>query len=211
MAEDHLVVREAIGALLQASGGFLVVGQARTGGEAVALAAKLKPDLIVMDVAMPELNGCEATRRIIARDPRARVLALSAYSDDEYVLRLVAVGALGFVAKHSSGALLMKAIREVAAGKAFFSPNIARRLLRSERLARDLRKTACAPGNLLTSREEEVLQLVAEGAANKQIAARLEISIKTVEKHRQRLMTKLDIHETAGLTRYAIASGRVEA
>lgn len=211
LAEDHLLVREGLSALLQSAGEFLVVGQARTGTDAVALAAKLKPDVVVMDVAMPELNGCEATRRIIARDPGARVVALSAYSDDEYVRRLVAVGALGFVAKHSTGALLVRAIREVAAGRAFFSPGIVRRLLRGGRNLRDVSNVADGSGNVLTSREEEVLQLVAEGAANKQIAARLGISIKTVEKHRQRLMTKLDIHETAGLTRYAIASGRVEA
>lgn len=211
LAEDHLVVREGVRALLESTGEFEVVGQADTGLEAVALAAKLKPDVIVMDVAMPGLNGCEATRQIVARDPHVRVLALSAHSDDEYVVRLIAVGALGFVEKQSSGALLARAIREVAAGRAFFSPGITRLLMRSQRQAHERGEPAGSQRDSLTSREEEVLQLVAEGAANKQIAVRLGISIKTVEKHRQQLMNKLDIHETAGLTRYAIASGTIEA
>lgn len=211
LAEDHVVVREGVCALLEASGEFKVVGQAETGMEAVSLAAELRPDVIVMDIAMPGLNGCEATRQIIAQNPAARVLALSAHSDDEYVVRMVAVGALGFVEKQGSSALLLRAIREVAAGRVFFSPGITRLLLRNQRRAREQGQPAGGQRDSLTSREEEVLQLVAEGAANKQIAARLGISIKTVEKHRQQLMNKLDIHETAGLTRYAIASGTIEA
>ncbi len=211
LAEDHIVVREGVRSLLETAGEFKVVGQAETGTEAVALAAELKPDVVVMDIAMPGLNGCEATRQIVARNPAARVLALSAHNDDEYVVRLVAAGALGFVEKQSSGALLARAIREVAAGRAFFSPGVSRPLLRRQRKAREQGRAAGAERASLTSREEEVLQLVAEGAANKQIAARLGISIKTVEKHRQQLMDKLDIHETAGLTRYAIASGTIEA
>ncbi|HLP00651.1 MAG TPA: response regulator transcription factor [Opitutaceae bacterium] len=211
LAEDHVVVREGVCALLEASGEFKVVGQAETGMEAVSLAAELRPDVIVMDIAMPGLNGCEATRQIIAQNPAARVLALSAHSDDEYVVRMVAVGALGFVEKQGSSALLLRAIREVAAGRVFFSPGITRLLLRNQRRAREQGQPAGTQRDSLTSREEEVLQLVAEGAANKQIAARLGISIKTVEKHRQQLMNKLDIHETAGLTRYAIASGTIEA
>ncbi len=211
LAEDHAVVREGVCSLLESAGEFAVVGQAETGLEAVALAAKLKPDVIVMDIAMPGLNGCEATRQIIAHNPAARILALSAHSDDEYVVRLVAVGALGFVEKQSSGALLSRAIREVAAGKVYFSPGVSRLLLRNQRKAQERGLAAGTQRDSLTSREEEVLQLVAEGAANKQIAARLGISIKTVEKHRQQLMNKLDIHETAGLTRYAIASGAIEA
>jgi DNA-binding NarL/FixJ family response regulator len=160
---------------------------------------------------MPGLNGCEATRQILTRNPAARVLALSAHSDDEYVARLITVGALGFVEKQSSGALLLDAVREVGRGKPFFSPPIAKRLLRIEQKAREDGKNAARGYLALTAREREVLQLVAEGAANKQIAAQLGISIKTVEKHRQQLMNKLDIHETAGLTRYAIASGVIES
>ena len=209
LAEDHAVVREGLRSLLEATGEFKVVGEAETGIEAVALAGKLQPDVIVMDIAMPGLNGCEATRQIVARNPAARVLALSAHSDEEYVARLIAVGALGFMEKESKGALLLRAIREVGSGKPFFSPNITRRLLRNQQQAREQGLTEGSRHNVLTSREEEVLQLVAEGAANKQIAVRLGISIKTVEKHRQKLMDKLDIHETAGLTRYAITSGTI--
>ncbi len=208
LADDHLVVREGVALLLKATGEFQIVGMATSGTEAVALAAKLKPEVVVMDIGMRRLNGCEATRRIIAADPRARVLVLSAHSDDEYVVRLIAVGAVGFVEKQSSGALLAEAVRTVAAGKAFFSPDIARRLTLNQRKARAQGKGH--DDNALTSRETEVLQLIAEGAANKHIAARLGISIKTVEKHRQAVMDKLDIHETAGLTRFAIATGVVE-
>ncbi len=211
LAEDHVVVREGVRSLLETTGEFEVVGQAETGMEAVALAASLRPVVVVMDIAMPGLNGCEATRQILAGNPTARVLALSAHSDEEYVVRMVAAGALGFVEKQGSGALLARAIREVAAGRTFFSPGITRMLARRQRKVREQGGVAEARSDDLTARETEVLQLVAEGAANKQIAVRLGISIKTVEKHRQRLMNKLDIHETAGLTRYAISSGAIEA
>jgi DNA-binding NarL/FixJ family response regulator len=206
IAEDHAVVRQGVRALLELSGDFKVVGEAATGLEAVELEEQLHPDVVLMDIAMPGLNGCEATRRIIARNPAARVLALSAHSDDEYVARMAAVGALGFVEKECPGSMMLRAVATVARGEAFFSPAIARRLLRQRRTALEHGATV-DKRPALTTREEEVLQLVAEGAANKQIAVRLGISIKTVEKHRQRLMDKLDIHETAGLTRYALASG----
>jgi DNA-binding NarL/FixJ family response regulator len=159
---------------------------------------------------MPVLNGLEATRQILAADPAARVIILSAHSDDEYVERMTTAGVAGFVEKQTSAEILTKAIREVAGGRSYFSPSIAKRrkIHAGTPLDRDgLRK---ADGSHLTSRETEVLQLVAEGAANKQIAAELGISIKTVEKHRQHLMDKLNIHETAGLTRYAIAQGVIE-
>lgn len=209
LAEDHAVVRQGVRALLELSGDFQVLGEAATGLEAVALAEKLHPDVVVMDIAMPGLNGCEATRRILSHNPAARILVLSAHSDDEYVARMAAVGALGFVEKESPGSVMLRAVATVARGEAFFSPAIARRMLRRRRTALE-NGTVADKRPVLTTREEEVLQLVASGAANKQIAAHLEISIKTVEKHRQRLMDKLDIHETAGLTRYAIASGAVD-
>jgi len=211
LAEDHTIVREGLRALLETTTEFKVIGEAETGLEAVAMAGKLHPDVVVMDIAMPGLNGCEATRQILAKNPAARVLALSAHSDDEYVVRLVAVGALGFVEKQSSGTLLLRAIRDVSSGRAFFSPGITRLLLRRQQADREKGVAAGSQRDALTSREEEVLQLVAEGAANKQIAVRLGISIKTVEKHRQQLMNKLDIHETAGLTRYALSAGSIEA
>jgi len=211
MAEDHAVVRQGLCCLLTSDGHFEIIGQARTGREAVELASTLNPDVILMDIAMPVLNGLEATRQIIAANPAARIIILSAHSDDVYVERMSQAGVAGFLEKQSSAEVLTKAIHTVATGGSFFSPDIAKRLRESQgqAIARDgLPK---AGGIRLTSRETEVLQLVAEGHANKQVAGTLGISIKTVEKHRQHLMDKLNIHETAGLTRYAIAQGIVES
>jgi len=210
LAEDHAVVRDGLRALLDSAGGFAVVGEATNGRDAVALALKVLPSAIVMDVSMPRLNGWEATRQILLDNPSARVLALSARSDDEQVARMLAAGALGFVEKQSSGEILLRAIREVGEGRNFFSTAITRRLLSISRQARELRMDSEQRFSVLTPREEEVLQLVAEGAPNKQIAADLGISAKTVDKHRQQLMNKLGIHDTAGLTRYAILSGTIE-
>jgi DNA-binding NarL/FixJ family response regulator len=211
LAEDHAVVRQGLSALLNADGHFQMVGGARTGREAVDLAESLRPDVILMDIAMPILNGLEATRQILAANPAARVLILSAHSDDEYIKRLCAAGVAGFLEKQSSAEILTQAIREVAAGRTFFSPSIARRLRDQAAQPRDRNGLARINAARLTAREAEVLQLVAEGSANKQIAAVLGISIKTVEKHRQHLMDKLNIHDTAGLTRHAIASGVIES
>ncbi len=210
LAEDHAVVRDGLRAFLQIVDEFSVVGEATNGREAVELACRLHPSVIVMDVAMPKLNGCEATRQILLDNPSARVLALSARSDDEYVARMVAAGARGFLEKQSSGDVLLRAIREVSEGRNFFSPGITRRLAQISRKAREQDLSSGRLQQVLTPREEEVLQLVAEGAPNKQIAAELGISAKTVNKHRQQLMNKLGIHDTAGLTRYAISSGTIE-
>jgi DNA-binding NarL/FixJ family response regulator len=211
LAEDHAIVRQGLCALLKSDGHFLVVGEARTGREAVEMAKALRPDVILMDIAMPVLNGLEATRQILTADPAARVIVLSAHSDDEYIERMNSAGVAGFLEKQTSAEILTKAIREVARGNTFFSPSIAKRLQDNQGRPRDRDGVLKANGRRLTSRESEVLQLVAEGAANKQVAAQLGISIKTVEKHRQHLMDKLNIHETAGLTRYAIAQGIVES
>ncbi|HTZ20725.1 MAG TPA: response regulator transcription factor [Opitutaceae bacterium] len=210
LADDHTVLREGLRAFLKTVEDFEVVGEATTGREAVELARTLRPDVVVMDVAMPKLNGCEATRQIVLDNPAAKVLVLSASSDEAYVTRLIAAGATGFLEKQSSGQVLLRAIREVAAGKTSFGPVITKRLLVVGRKAREQGLAAGQPSPALTSREEEVLQLVAEGAPNKQIAAELGISIKTVDKHRQQLMNKLNIHDIAGLTRYAISSGVIE-
>jgi DNA-binding NarL/FixJ family response regulator len=210
LAEDHSIVRQGLCALLNADGDFLIVGQARTGREAVELVRTLRPDVILMDIAMPVLNGLEATRQILAANPAAKVVILSAHSDDEYIERMSAAGVAGFLEKQTSAEILTKAIREVAKGNRFFSPSIARRMSENFAAPRDRDGLLKANGNRLTSRESEVLQLVAEGSANKQVAAELGISIKTVEKHRQHLMDKLNIHDTAGLTRYAIATGVIE-
>lgn len=214
LAEDHMIVREGLRFLLELKGCFDVVGEAATGHEAVEMARQFQPDVIVMDIAMPALNGFEATRQIRLAAPGSKILVLSAHGDDEYVERMLAEGASGYLIKQNSGQVLVHAIEEITAGRPYFSPPIAKRLRNFESRARErggsgnARSSSARP---LTAREAEVLQLVAEGAANKQIAAKLGISIKTVEKHRQQLMDKLNIHETAGLTRHAIATGVIES
>jgi DNA-binding NarL/FixJ family response regulator len=211
VAEDHSIVREGLCGLLEATGQFTVLGQARTGREAVDMAVLLRPDVILMDIGMPILNGIDATRKILEENPKARVLILSAYSDDLHVGRVDEAGAAGFLEKQTSVEILTEAIREVASKRTFISPAIANRM-RAERRRRELRFGAdTATSTRLTSREAEVLQLVAEGSANKQIAAEMNISIKTVEKHRQKVMDKLNIHGTASLTRYAMEAGIVES
>jgi DNA-binding NarL/FixJ family response regulator len=211
LAEDHAVVRQGLCALLNADGHFKMVGEAKTGREAVEKAKALRPDVILMDIAMPVLNGLEATRQILTANPAAKVIILSAHSDDEYIERMNAVGAVGFLEKQTSADVLTKAIREVAKGNKFFSPSIAKRMSDNQNKPRDRDGLVKVNATRLTSRESEVLQLVAEGSANKQVAAHLGISIKTVEKHRQHLMDKLNIHDTAGLTRYAISAGVIES
>jgi DNA-binding NarL/FixJ family response regulator len=209
LAEDHLIVREGFRALLKAESDIVVVGEARTGREAVTLAKKLRPAVIVMDIAMPLLNGLEATRQIRQALPAARVIMLSAHGDDAYVDQALAFGAAGFLLKQTSSHCLSQAIREVHSGKTFFSDSIAKRLHAQKLPAsgKPLRKRVAR----LTSRELEVLQLIAEGLPNKQVADQLGISIKTVEKHRQSMMQKLNIHDVAGLTRYAIGAGIIES
>ncbi len=210
LVEDHVVMREGLSALLSVDGRFKVAGEARTGREAVKLAEELQPDVILMDIALPELNGLEATRQIMATNPAAKVVVLTAHSDHEYVERMNASGAAGFLEKQTSAKILTKALNEVAKGKNYYSPGIARRLRGNPRNARDRDGALKTKSQKLTVRESEVLQLVAEGLANKQIATTLFISVKTVEKHRQQLMDKLNIHDTAGLTRFAIATGVIE-
>lgn len=210
LAEDHLIVRQGLCALLKLEGNFEIVGEAKNGREAVVLAKSLEADVIVMDIAMPLLNGLEATRQILAANPLAKVLVLSAYSDDEYIERLTTAGALGFLEKQTSAQVLAKAVRELAQGNRFYSPSIAKRLRDAAGRPRERAGLILAKGKPLTRREREVLQLVAEGASNKQMAAGLKISIKTVEKHRQHLMNKLNIHDTATLTRHAIGAGVIE-
>jgi len=211
LADDHTVVRQGLRALLEAEGDIQVIGEADTGRQAVQLARKLLPDIIVMDIAMPLLNGLEATRQITKDIPSAKVLILSSYSDDEYVHQLTEAGAMGYLVKQTAATELIKAIREASKGNAYFSPAISKRLLDQYRESFMRGQPVKKRGDLLTSRESEVLQLIAEGKANKQIAAELCISIKTVEKHRQQVMNKLNIHDVAGLTRYAITKGIIES
>jgi len=211
LAEDHAIVRQGLIALLKTDGSFRIVGEARNGREAVTLALELRPDVILMDIAMPVLNGLEATRQILTANPSARVVILSAHSDDAYIEKMREVGVFGFLEKQTSAEILTKALREVFKGNVFFSPSILKRMSSAPAVVRGRDGLPKNEGRRLTSRESEVLQLVAEGSANKQIADVLGISIKTVEKHRQHLMDKLGIHDTAGLTRHAIATGVIES
>jgi len=211
LAEDHAIVRQGLRLLVEADGDIEVVGEAKTGREAVQMTGELRPEIVVMDIAMPSLNGLEATKQILKAFPATKVLILSAHSDLEYVEQIVKAGALGYLLKQASADILAKAIRELHKGKTFFSPSIAKRLKDDYQKSTDgvgMRKKSSAQ---LTSREVELLQLIAEGKANKQIASELDISIKTVEKHRQHLMEKLNIHDIAGLTRFAIATGIIES
>ncbi len=210
LVDDHTVVRQGLKALLVAEGDIEVVGEAESGRQAVQLAKKLLPDVVLMDIAMPSLNGLEATRQLLREVPSAKVLILSSYADDEYVEQLTEAGAVGYLIKQTAANDLLKAIREVHKGNAYFSPSISKRLMDHYRQAFLSGQPVKKQGERLTSRELEVLQLIAEGKANKQIAAELFISIKTVEKHRQQVMNKLAIHDVAGLTRYAIAKGIVD-
>jgi DNA-binding NarL/FixJ family response regulator len=211
LVEDHMIVREGFRKMIEFEGDFEIVGEAQDGRQAVALVKKLLPAVVLMDIAMPLLNGLEAVRQLRKAVPATRVLMLSAHNDDAYVQSAVEAGAVGFLLKQISAHEVCHAIREVHAGKTFFGAAIARRQRRlnlqpSGRAGALQKKIA-----RLTSREVEVLQLVAEGKANKETAAELGIGMKTVEKHREHLMEKLDIHDTAGLTRYAISAGIIES
>jgi DNA-binding NarL/FixJ family response regulator len=210
LAEDHQIVREGFRSLLKHEDDIEVIGEAETGRQAVHLTQKLRPSVVVMDIAMPLLNGLEATRQIRRDFPETKVLILSAHSDDAYVEQVALLGAAGFLLKQTSSHVLATAIREVERGHTFFSPAVSRRVQTRKQKAAD-RGASKTNGNSLSSREVEVLQLIAEGKPNKQIAAELGVSFKTVDKHRQHLMSKLDIHDTAGLTRYAIAEGIIES
>jgi DNA-binding NarL/FixJ family response regulator len=210
LAEDHVIVRQGLRSLLSTESDIEVVGEAGNGRQAVQMAHQLRPDVVIMDISMPVLNGLEATAQIVGNGYPAKVLILSSHSDDEYVHKLTEAGASGYLVKYAAAGDLIKAVREISKGNAYFSPSILRRLLELYRESNTRGRLVHHDNEHLTSREQEVLQMVAEGFGNKQVAAALCLSIKTVEKHRQQLMDKLDIHEVAGLTRYAIAHGIVE-
>jgi len=210
LAEDHMIVREGFRKMLELEGDFEIVAEAPNGRQAVALAKKFHPDVVLMDIAMPLLNGLEATRQVLKALPVTKVIMLSAHSDDAYVKNATESGAVGFLLKQTSAHDVCRAIREVHKGKTFFSPSISRRQDRINPLTPDRSGALKKKAAVLTSREMEVLQLIAEGKANKETASELAIGIKTVEKHREHIMQKLDIHDTAGLTRYAISAGIIE-
>ena len=210
LAEDHMIVREGFRKMLELENDLQVVGEVEDGRQAVALVKKLRPDVVLMDIAMPRLNGLEATRQLLKAVPTTKVLILYAHSDDAYIEDATDSGAVGFLLKQTSSHVVCEAIREVQKGNTFFCPSIARRLHERDRKSSNPAGTP-ARNPRLTSREIEVLQLIAEGKANKQTAAELGIGLKTVEKHREHLMEKLNIHDTAGLTRYAIGAGIIES
>jgi len=209
LADDHEVVREGLRALLAGEQDMEVVAEAQNGLDAVNLARQVSPEVVIMDIAMPVLNGLEATRQILVQSPNTKVLVLTSFEDADRAAQLIRAGASGYLTKRSAVHELAEAIRNVRRGKTCFSPEIAKRLRDQGppefRVGQGNRKSG-----ELTQREAQVLQLIAEGFSNKGIAAELGISMKTVEKHRQAVMDKLNIHEIAGLTRYAIAKGVVE-
>jgi len=207
LAEDHTIVREGLRALLEGAEGIAVVGEAADGREAVELAARLRPAVVLMDLAMPGLNGVDATRQIKKQAPATQVLVLSMHSGEEYVRPAIRAGASGFLVKGAGLSDLVAAIRAVAGGEAFFSPTAAKVLLRDA--AADPDAAGDTGRELLTGREREILQLVAEGKSSKDIGSLLAISPKTVEGHRGRIMAKLNIHDLAGLVRYAVRVGLV--
>jgi DNA-binding NarL/FixJ family response regulator len=211
LAEDHVVVREGLRILIEADGDIKVIGEAKTGREAISMTRRFRPSVVVMDVAMPLLNGIQATQQILSEAPKTKILILSAHADPEYVDQLMALGVVGYLTKQTSAEIVARAVREVHSGNTFFSPTVAKHLRDHYQKAAPFSRSLKRNNVRLTSREAELLQLIAEGHVNKQIASELSISIKTVEKHRQHLMEKLNIHEIAGLTRYAIAAGVIES
>jgi two-component system response regulator NreC len=204
LVDDHAVVRQGFKMILDAQSDMEIVGEAANGREAVELAAQLRPDIVVMDVAMPELNGIEATRRVIAAGPHIRVIALSMHKDSVYVREILRAGARGYLLKDSGADDLVKAIRAVAGGESYLSPAVSNAVLD------DYRKHVTNPIDLLTSREREVLQMLAEGKTNKEIAVVLNLSVYTVDAHRGRIMEKLNLHSINELVRFALRNGLID-
>jgi two-component system, NarL family, response regulator NreC len=214
LADDHKIVREGLRSLLEDEADLRVVAEASDGRSAVELAREHTPDVVVMDIAMPQLNGVEATRQVINSVPRARVIALSMHSDRRFMSEMLRAGASGYLLKDAASEELIQAIRTVMDGKIYLSPQITDVVVDDylRRLPEDGGMYAPAAAGrgafaVLTAREREVLQLMAEGKATKQIAMILHVSIKTVETHRRQLMEKLDLHSVAELTKYAIREG----
>jgi two-component system, NarL family, response regulator NreC len=203
IADDHGIVRKGLRLQLEQNSAFEVVGEATEGREAVRLVEELQPDVVIMDIAMPNLNGIQATAQVVKKNPNIGVIILSMYSDETYLTRTLAVGAKGYLLKENADMDLDDAVRSVAQGKPFFSPAIAKTLL--EDYMRQLQQRGLQDSyDLLTDREKEILQLLAEGNSNKQIASMLNLSTNTVETHRTRLMQKLNLHSSAEIVLYAV-------
>lgn len=206
IADDHGIVRTGLRLQLEQNNEFEVVGEATEGREAVRMAEELAPDVVIMDIAMPNLNGIQATTQLVKKSPQIGVIILSMYSDETYLMRTLAAGAKGYLLKESADADLHRAVEAVAQGKPFFSPAIADTLL--EDYMRQLQQRGLQDSyDLLTEREKEILQLLAEGKSNKDVAGILNLSTNTVETHRTRIMQKLDLHSTAEIVLYAVRKG----
>jgi RNA polymerase sigma factor (sigma-70 family) len=203
IADDHGIVRQGLRALLEKSPEISVVGEASDGREAVRLAAELRPNIVVMDIAMPLLNGVDATSQILGRDPDVKIIILSMHSDESYILRALSAGAKGYLLKDSAEGDILPAVETVAKGRPYFSPVIASTLL--DEYLQTMKKNKVRDSfDLLTDREKEVLQLLAEGKSNKEVAALLNLSPYTIESHRTSLMQKLNLHNTAEIVLYAV-------
>lgn len=203
IADDHGVMREGLRLQLMQHEGFEVVGEAGDGRQAVKIAEELAPDVMIMDIGMPNLNGIEATTQIVKRNPKVRVVILSVHSDEEYLLRALNAGAKGYLLKESAHLDLKRAVEAVAQGNSFFSPTISRMLMQD--FVQQLQRRGIKDSyDLLTDREKEIFQLLAEGRSNKDIAAMLNLSVYTVETHRTRIMQKLDLHSAVEIVMYAV-------
>jgi DNA-binding NarL/FixJ family response regulator len=206
LVDDHKLMREGLAALLVKKG-FEVIGEADTGHAAVKLVRKLQPDVILMDISMPDLNGVEATRQIRDENPQIKIIALSMHSDKRFIAKMLAVGAKAYLRKNCSSQELSHAIHTVADGHMYLNTKIAGLLV--EDFLKHSREGGDLNAPVLTIKESEVLQLIAEGKATKEIASHLDISVKTAEKHRQNLMDKLGVHSIADLTKYALREGMI--
>ena len=209
LADDHNVLRKGLRRILEEQPDLEVVGEASDGRQAVHLAQTLKPDIVVMDIAMPLMNGLEATRQILQRNSSLNVLILSMYSDENYIVQVLRAGARGYLPKDTAEEDLITAVRTVAKGQPFFSPKIAKLLL-GDSMQRIRDEGVTDSYELLTPREREVLQLIAEGKSNKVAATALFVSPTTIETHRARIMDKLDLHSTADIVLYAVRKGIVQ-
>jgi len=205
MADDHRMMRECLRTSLEEQPDLTVVGEADNGRAAVELARELSPDVVIMDISMPDLNGVEATRQILRHAPGAKVIALSMHKDERYVTRMLEAGAAGYLLKTDAVTELVRAVRVAMANQTYLSPEIARGVL--DLYVRHPLRGKPASESQLSHREREVLQLLAEGRSSKEIATRLQLSVKTVETHRTRVMHKLSLHTIAELTKYAIREG----